>query len=71
VYNNSCTLEKKTQAELQQRLRELGWVLVGPDEEDPRYNVWQHPRRARKLWVPGHDIVNPYTADRILADAAR
>ena len=59
------------QQELARKLSELGYALVGPQDEDPRYNVWVRERDGRRIFVPGHSIVNDYTADRILTDAAR
>ena len=59
------------QQELARKLKELGYAIVGPQVDDPRYNVWVRARDGRKLFVPGHSIVNDYTAERILADAAR
>lgn len=55
--------------EIEQKLTALGFSNAGP-ARDARYDKWVHTD-GRSVLVPRVDILNDYTADRILTEAER
>ncbi len=68
MYNVCCTMVFMGRKEVEQKLAAMGWTFVGP-ASDARYDTWT--KSGRTIVVPRHDILNDYTADRILQDAER
>lgn len=54
--------------ELERRLRALGWFF---ERHGGKHDMWAHPVKTHKLWVPRHPTIHPNTARAILRDAQR
>ena len=55
--------------DLEQQLSALGWQPSGPSGAN--HVKWTHPRKRHALFVRQDEVINVYTARRILDEAER
>lgn len=56
-------------AELETKLKALGWVSSG--KSGSNHAAWTHPKKNRTLFVPVYDLIYDSNAAGILEDAER
>lgn len=54
--------------ELERKLKALGWRF---SHSGGKHDVWAHPLKTHKIYVPRHPTINPNTARSILREAER
>ena len=66
--NKRCTQVCVRRAELEKRLRAIGWAPTG-QASGKRHRVWAHPERDIVLYIPEYDLIPDAVGQRILEDA--